>query len=57
MISSLLEGSANGRFPALEESSFQGEKSLKNDGEDFVLNPFELATLRLQTGKKIEMLN
>jgi hypothetical protein len=43
-------GSSRGRSPVLEASAFEGPKGMKGDGEDTELNPFELATLRLQTG-------
>jgi hypothetical protein len=43
-------GSLKGRFPQVEGSAFEGPKSSKPDGLDKELNPFELATLRLQTG-------
>lgn len=47
-------GSLKGRFPQVEGSAFEGPKSPKPDGLDKELNPFELATLRLQTGAMAE---
>ena len=49
------KGSLKGRFPKVEGSAFEGPKSPKPDGLDKELNPFELATLRLQTGKKADL--
>jgi hypothetical protein len=53
VIESILQGSASGKFPVLTEEAFQGKAALKPNGEDQELRPFELATLRLQTGAYI----
>jgi hypothetical protein len=50
VIESLLKGSEMGKFPQLKEDAFEGVAALKPNGEDQELRPFELATLRLQTG-------
>jgi hypothetical protein len=59
VVQSLLQGASQGRFPQLQASAFgvvdddDDDRTSKESSSSSALRPFELATLRLQTGLHI----